>query len=84
MQYPENYHEKQAKKLAEKVAKLGEEAYKPKGTRKKRKNSGELDPRDNSKQKKVPVAKYKVSAEHKEAMKKDKLNEKLWKELKAQ
>lgn len=84
MQYPENYLENQAKKLAEKAAKLDEEVDKPKGKGKKRKNSGELDPRDNSKQKKVPVAKYKVSAEHKEAMKKDKLNEKLWKELQVQ
>ena len=84
MQYPENYLENQAKKLAEKAAKLDEEVDKPEGKGKKRKNSGELDPRDNCKQKKVPVAKYKVSAEHKEAMKKDKLNAKLWTDLQAQ
>ena len=42
--------------------------------------SGDLDTRENSAEKKVPVAKYKVSAEHKEAMKKDKRNVKMWKE----
>ena len=82
IQYPENYLENQAKKLAEKAAKL-DEVDKPKGKGKKRKISGDLDTRDSSKQKKVPVAKYKVSTEHKEAMKKDKLNVKLWKEVQA-
>ena len=79
MQYPENYLENQAKKLEEKTSKLEEEGVKPKG--KKRKNSEEEDAGAPSKQKKVAVGKYKVSAEHKEAMMKDKLNIKLWKEL---
>ena len=44
MQYPENYLENQAKKLAEKAAKLEEEGGdKPKGKGKKRKNSEEAD-----------------------------------------
>ena len=82
LQYPEGYLENQAKKLAEKAAKLEEEGDQTKKG-KKRKNSEEADTGDQSKQKKVAVAKYKVQAEHREAMKKDKLNVKLWKQIQA-
>ena len=68
MQYPENYLENQAKKLAEKAAKLEEDGgEKPKGKGKKRKNSEEADS-EQVKPKKVAVAKYKISAKHKEAI----------------
>ena len=80
IQYPENFLENQAKKLAEKAAELEEDGEQPKKG-KKRKNSEEADSGDQSKQKKVAVAKYKIQAEHKAAMKKDKLNVKLWKEI---
>ena len=65
---------------AEKAAELEEDGEQPKKG-KKRKNSEEADSGDQSKQKKVVVAKYKIQAEHKAAMKKDKLNVKLWKEI---
>ena len=80
MQYPENYLENQAKKLAEKASKLGAEGEKPVGKGKKRKNSDETDSGENTKKKNV-VSKYKISADLKEAMKKDKLNIKMWKEI---
>ena len=58
----------QAKKLAEKAAKLEEEGGdKPKGKGKKRKNSEEADSGEQIKQKKVAVASYIIQAEHKEA-----------------
>ena len=81
MQYPENYLENQAKKLAEKAAKLEEEGGdKPKGKGTKRKNSDEADS-EQIKQKKVAVAKYKISADHKKAFNKDALNVKLWEQV---
>ena len=69
------------KKLAEKAAKLEEDGgEKPKGKGKKRKNSEEADS-EQVKPKKVAVAKYKISAKHKEAIKKDALNVKLWQQV---
>ena len=50
------------------------------GKGKKRKNSEETDSGENTKKKNV-VSKYKISADLKEAMKKDKLNIKMWKEI---
>ena len=81
MQYPENYLENQAKKLAEKAAKLEEEGGdKPKGKGKKRKNSEEADS-EQIKPKKVAVAKYKINADIQAAIKKDALNVKLWQQV---
>merc|ERR1712029_1173604 len=63
MQYPENYQETQAKKLAEKAAKLSDKENqgdeKTKG--KKRKNSEEVEPLSNAKNQKVAVTKYKIA-----------------------
>merc|ERR1712012_781440 len=86
MQYPENYHETQAKKLAEKAAKLsdkenqGEEKVKGK----KRKISEEVEPLGNSKSAKISTIKYKIAADLVKAMKEDKLNSKVWKEVQCQ
>ena len=85
MQYPENYLEAQAQKLKEKAAKLeaeGEDKENGKESKrgKKRKSSSELEPLK-TKQIKVAEAKYKISSDLVQAMKADKLNAKMWKEV---
>ena len=78
MQYPENYHETQAKKLAEKAAKLSdkEKMGDKKAKGKKRKNSEEVETLRNSKNAKISTIKYKIAADLVKAMKEDKLNSK--------
>lgn len=86
MHYPENYLETQAKKLAEKAAKLSDKENQgdEKAKGKKRKNSEEVEPLSESKSAKISVAKFKISADLVKAMKEDKLNSKVWKEVQSQ
>jgi len=85
IQKPENYEETQAKKLADKAAKLSDKENKGDADKKgkKRKNSGEAGDEEvkQKKEKKVTVSKYKVAADLVKAMKEDKPNSKVWKEL---
>ena len=62
MQYPENYQETQAKKLAEKAAKLidKENQGDEKSKGKKRKNSEEIEPLSDAKNQKVTVTNTKL------------------------
>ena len=79
------YYYFQAKKLADKAAKLSDKENKGDTDKKgkKRKNSGEAVEEEVKlkKEKKVTVSKYKVAADLVKAMKEDKLNSKVWKEL---
>ena len=79
------YYYFQAKKLADKAAKLSDKENKGDADKKgkKRKNSGEAGDEEvkQKKEKKVTVSKYKVAADLVKAMKEDKPNSKVWKEL---
>ena len=86
LRQPENYEEAQAEKMKAKAAKLDEKenatstSNKARGAKRKGK-VGEGEETEAKREKKAPVAKFKIPANILKAMTSDKLNKRLWGEV---